>query len=213
MNFLAHIYLSGTSKEILVGNFIGDYVKGNKYNNYPEKIKEGILLHRHIDHFTDKNEIVRKSKSHFHNIYGKYSGIIIDILYDHFLAKNWINYCDIALDKFISNLFTVLNDFANVFPQSVKNFFPSFVRNNWLKSYLKLEGIENVLEGMSRRTSLPQHTLSAMTMFRARYYEIETEFNAYFPEIIEFVEASHNIDLHEHKLNKYIPAANPSIVL
>jgi acyl carrier protein phosphodiesterase len=198
MNFLAHIYLSGSSDEIIVGNFIGDYVKGRKYNDYPDKIKEGILLHRHIDHFTDKNPIVRKTKGHFQENYGKYAGVVVDILYDHFLANNWRLYCNISLDKFIGDIFETLESFFDVFPQKVKSFFPSFVNNNWLGKNITLNGIEGVLRGMSRRTSLPNETGNAMKTITGNYKEMEKEFNCYFPELIDFVETTHNISLNSN---------------
>lgn len=205
MNFLAHIYLSGTSDEILVGNFIGDYVKGNKFRNYPDKIKQGILLHRQIDHFTDTNSIVRKTKGHFQRFYGKYAGIVVDILYDHFLANNWKKYSEMSLDTFISELFQTLSGFFTVFPASVKSFFPSFVKNNWLGKYITLDGIEGVLNGMSRKTSLPNETKSAMNAVIANYDEIEDEFNSYFPEIIDFVENAYKINISGHLNQQLFP--------
>ena len=88
MNYLAHIYLSNEEEEITLGNFIADGVKGKKYVQFPLGIQQGILLHRAIDSFTDAHPIVRKSTKRLHKKYGHYSGVIVDILYDHFLAKN-----------------------------------------------------------------------------------------------------------------------------
>lgn len=88
MNFLAHIYLSGNNDLIKIGNFMADGIRGNDYNQFPNEIKKGILLHRQIDTFTDSHAIYRKSKHRLHEKYGHYSGVIMDILYDHFLAKN-----------------------------------------------------------------------------------------------------------------------------
>ena len=86
MNFLAHIYLSGNNKEITIGNFIADGIRGKDYKKYPEAIQTGILLHRQIDTFTDAHKTVRQSTKRLHENYGHYSGVIVDILYDHFLA-------------------------------------------------------------------------------------------------------------------------------
>ena len=98
MNFLAHIYLSGTDEKILVGNFMGDYVKGRDYLKYPEDIRKGLLLHRQIDFYTDNHPIVKNSKKRIESVYRKYSGIIIDIFYDYFLATNWPDYSITPLD-------------------------------------------------------------------------------------------------------------------
>jgi len=92
MNYLAHLYLSGPSEEIKVGNFIGDYVKGNNYNRYSQKIQKGILMHRQIDSFMDNHPITRQSASIFKTRYKRYSSVVIDIIYDHFLATSWNNY-------------------------------------------------------------------------------------------------------------------------
>ena len=92
MNFRAHIYLSGENEPLKIGNFIADSIRGNSYLDYPEDLKNGILLHRYIDTFTDAHPIYRKSKHRLHEKYGHYSGVIMDIVYDHFLAKNWNKY-------------------------------------------------------------------------------------------------------------------------
>ena len=104
MNYLAHIYLSNEEEEITLGNFIADGIKGKKYIQFPLGIQQGILLHRAIDSFTDAHPIVRKSTRRLHKKYGHYSGVIVDILYDHFLAKNWMKYHSIPLHKYIENL-------------------------------------------------------------------------------------------------------------
>ncbi len=98
MNFLAHIYLSGNDTDLIIGNFIADGIKGKKYKKFSPGIQKGILLHREIDTFTDAHPIVRQSTKRLHKNYGHYSGIIVDILYDHFLAKNWSRYSDVPLE-------------------------------------------------------------------------------------------------------------------
>ncbi|MGB3774600.1 MAG: DUF479 domain-containing protein, partial [Leeuwenhoekiella sp.] len=95
MNFLAHIYLSQYDEQVTIGNFIADGIKGSKYKQFPIPIQKGILLHRSIDAYTDAHHLVRKSTKRLHPHYHHYSGIIVDIFYDHFLAKNWSSYSDI----------------------------------------------------------------------------------------------------------------------
>ena len=94
MNFLAHIYLSGNNDLVTIGNFIADGIRGKKYLEFPIDIQTGILLHRQIDTFTDAHKTVRESTKRLHKNYSHYSGVIVDILYDHFLAKNWASYSD-----------------------------------------------------------------------------------------------------------------------
>ena len=197
MNFLAHTYLSGSSDEILVGNFIGDYVKGRYFSNYPEEIRQGIIMHRNIDNYTDTHPIVKQTKLHFSEKYGKYAGIVVDIIYDHYLAKFWHLYSDIQLDEFIFNLHKKLSSFYPIFPPKVKEFFPKFIKNNWIKAYTSLEGLERVLIGMSRTTSLPNETNFAMQSLILNYDIIGEEFNAYFPQLVNFIAKNFNVKFEE----------------
>ena len=107
MNFLAHIYLSGTDEGVKIGNFMADSIRGRQYESYPKAIMKGILLHRAIDSFTDNHPIYRKSKHRLHEKYGHYSGVIMDIVYDHFLAKNWASYSDELLENYAQNFYTL----------------------------------------------------------------------------------------------------------
>ena len=152
MNFLAHLYLSKNNKNILIGNFIADAVKGNKYNNYPPEIKAGILLHREIDTYTDSHPIVRKSKRRLNKRYNHYNGVIIDILYDHFLAKNWHNYSDTPLDIYTDNVYQYLDENKDSLPEKIQYILPFMIQHNWLLNYATISGIGKILEGMNRRT-------------------------------------------------------------
>ena len=110
MNFLAHIYLSKDDPMITIGNFMADGIKGKKYLKYNEEIQKGILIHRWIDTYTDSHPIVKQSTKRLHKKYSHYSGVIVDILYDHFLAKNWKNYHQEPLEKYIANFYQLLID-------------------------------------------------------------------------------------------------------
>lgn len=187
MNFLAHIYLSGNNEKILVGNFMGDYVKGNKYRNYPEEIQKGLLLHRSIDYFTDTHPVTRESKNHLYSHYHKYAGIVIDIFYDYLLTRNWERYSDIPLPEYVDYIFDVLRRHYEIFPQRIRNWFPNFIRNNWLIAYSTIEGMENVLHRMSSRTSLPDFTNFAIDSLRRYEDQYLDEFNRFFPDIKKYV--------------------------
>ena len=89
MNYLAHIYLSGDDDEdLMIGNYIGDCVKGRRISDYPFRIQCGLLLHREIDSFTDTHPVYLQSKRRFMPVAGHYAGVVCDVVYDHFLAKN-----------------------------------------------------------------------------------------------------------------------------
>jgi acyl carrier protein phosphodiesterase len=202
MNYLAHIYLSGDDEEIIIGNFIGDFVKGHQFNQYTQMIRKGIILHRYIDSFTDTHAIVRRSKARLNEEYHKYSGIIIDILYDHFLVKNWSNYSNAPLDEFIKKFFALANRYFDLLPESVKFFLPSFIKNNWIKMYDTVEGIQEVLLRMSSRTSLPDNAELGVVVLRRDYDLFEAEFQAYFPALIGYVSKTFGIALEGPELPK-----------
>ena len=188
MNYLAHIYLSGENDQVKVGNFIGDWVKGNDHKNYPVDIQRGILMHRNIDSFTYNHPIVRKSKMRLNEKYHKYSGIIIDIYYDHFLACNWNLFSEIELTDFTRNLNTCLVSHMSYLPTEIQEFIPGFMKRGWIESYATLEGIEKVLVGISKHTSLPDKTIDAIDILKKQYEVFKTEFFDYFPELVAHIE-------------------------
>jgi len=188
MNYLAHIYLSRDHELISIGNFMADSIKGNKYKNYPTDLQKGILLHRQIDSFTDAHEIVRKSKRRLNDRYGLYRGVVIDIFYDHFLAKNWKNYSDIPLDIYTQNFYEDLTRHFEVLPEKVKYMSKYLIRDNWLLSYAKLEGIQKVLEGMNRRTKDLGKMDLAINDLEEHYVDFEKDFQEFFDELMLFTD-------------------------
>ena len=152
MNYLAHIFLSGTNPDVMIGNFMADSIKGSKYNSYPVEIQKGILLHRQIDTATDAHPAFRESTKRLHKNYGHYSGIIVDIFYDHFLAKNWSDYSDIPLADYIQTFYKLLRDNFELLPHNIQKMTPVMIEGNWLLIYAELEGVDRVLAGMNRRT-------------------------------------------------------------
>ena len=186
MNFLAHIYLSGDNDLIRIGNFMADSIKGRKFQNYPSEMQVGILLHREIDTFTDVHPTVRNSTKRLHKKYGHYSGVIVDILYDHFLAKNWNDYSNVPLDEFVEEFYDSLKDNYDLLTKRVKNLMPYMIEANWLVSYAEIDGIKKVLQGMNRRTGLKSGMDMAVEDLRKFYIEFEDDFNQFFPDLIEF---------------------------
>jgi len=195
MNFLAHIYLSGKEEQIKIGNFMGDYIKGKAFHIYPDKIKEGILLHRYIDSFTDSNKNTIEAKQLFTPKYRKYSGIIIDIIYDHFLAGNWEQFSSIHLKDYIEDFHQLLYKYQEMMPSDVQEMFPRLIRNQRLHSYRKVEGIKDVFSTMAKYTSLPEHSEFAIITLQENYGYLKNLFFKFFKEIIYYIETVHNVDL------------------
>ncbi len=151
------------------------------------------MLHRDIDSFTDKHPVTRSSKKHVMERYGKYSGIVIDIFYDHFLSANWDRYSDLSLKAFARERYQMLDSGFSLFPQGVKSFFPYFVRSNWLETYTNPDGLAKVLGRMSQRTSLPDHSAYAVKQLRDNYNDLRSGFFGFFSEICEYVQNEYDI--------------------
>jgi len=176
MNYLAHIFLSGGQPDIMIGNFIADSIKGSKYSAYPTEIQKGILLHRQIDTTTDAHPAFRQSTKRLHKNYGHYSGIIVDIFYDHFLAKNWAEYSDIPLADYIQTFYELLRDNFEILPENIQKMAPIMMEGNWLLIYANLEGIDRVLAGMNRRTKNRSGMDKAGQELKEFYTLFETDF-------------------------------------
>jgi len=186
MNFLAHIYLSNENTNIKIGNFIADSIRGNKYKHLPEEIQKGIKLHREIDSFTDSNQIVRRSKRRLHERYNHYDGVIIDILYDHYLAKNWKDYSKIPLKEYTEGFYKILKENYEILPDKTKQLMPYMIQDNWLYNYRSLEGIERVLQGMNKRTKNKSQMHLAIEDLKLHYDDFEKDFTQFFKELIHF---------------------------
>ena len=186
MNFLAHIFLSGENELITLGNFSGDGVRGNAYKKFPLEVQVGILLHREIDTFTDAHPTVRKSTKRLHRYYSHYSSVIVDIFYDHFLAKNWETYATVPLEHYVADFYGSLSNHLNILPERIKRLTPIMIEQNWLLSYAEINGIQSVLNGMNRRTKGKSNMHLATEQLVLFYDHFEKEFTSFFAELIKF---------------------------
>lgn len=193
MNFLAHLYLSGSDIDIRLGNFIGDYVKGRGMQKYPDGIRKGITLHRAIDSFTDKHHSTHSCIELLRPGYGKYAGVVVDVLFDHVLAKEWDKYSESDLKWFTRRFYFQMVKRYPYLPDRVKQFLPFMIQSNRLYSYRTQEGIKKAIEIMSSVTSLPDNSEYAIENLNANYSLISSHFNTLFPEMIDFVKLEFGI--------------------
>ncbi|MFS4418633.1 ACP phosphodiesterase [Maribacter sp. 2307ULW6-5] len=186
MNFLAHIYLSFGDGPTSVGNFIADNIRGRKYLHLPPDLQKGILLHRAIDTFTDGHPVPKRSSKRLHANYGHYSRVIVDLYYDHFLAKNWTSYSAEPLESFVANFYALLEEHHALLPERVQYMLPIMKAENWLYNYGNLNGMAQVLRGMNRRTGGRSKMDLAIRDLREHYTDFETDFTDFFQELVIF---------------------------
>lgn len=187
MNFLAHAYLSGGHTKILLGNFVGDFIKGRQaLADLEGPIAAGVELHRAIDEFTDNHDVVHQSKNRLRPKYRHYSGVIVDVFYDHFLAANWTKFHHQSLADFASETYSTLQRFSEGLPSDFQVMLPYMVQGNWLVSYAEISGIHRALSGMASRTPYVSKMEEASLDLKAYYTEFRNDFEKFFPVLKEF---------------------------
>jgi acyl carrier protein phosphodiesterase len=184
MNFLAHAFLSDNREKIMIGNFIADFVKGKSaLAAFDDGIKDGIELHRSIDYFTDSHPVVSQSKARLKPKYRHYAGVIVDVLYDHFLAVEWQRFSNMPLTEFASQTYALMLRHKHIFPDRLSQMLPYMIKGNWLVNYGTIAGIERTLTGMSSRTPYESKMEEAIVDLRDHYEAFKSEFNLFFPEL------------------------------
>lgn len=189
MNFLAHIYLSGTNKRVQIGNFMGDGIRGKEYLHYHKDIQLGVLLHRSIDSFTDFHPIFRQSKHRLVAKYNHLSGIITDMFYDHFLAKEWEMYHHQPLQIFVKDFYHALEEHQSELNIKTLGMMPYLLKQNWLERYANISDLQQILQQMDRRFSFPAKMHESVEELYQNYDEFNHEFRMFFKDLMKHAEA------------------------
>ena len=190
MNFLAHAYLSFGQEEILVGNFIADFVRGKELENYPKKVQLGIRLHRAIDTHTDSHPLVKQVQSFLIPRFGHYSRVISDVFFDYFLAKNWKNYSNTDLEEFSLDTYRTLSTYPCELPEAFCRMFHWMQAQNWLYAYREAAGIQAALDGLSRRARFDSKMNESTQVLWEKEEEIEALFFVFFQDLETFAQAT-----------------------
>ena len=182
MNYLAHFFLAGSNQEMIVGSLLGDFIKGNPERYYNRAIARGIRLHRKLDSFTDQHAKTKASRLLISSDRRRYAGIIIDVCYDHFLARHWSMYSDEILTDFIQRIYMLIRHKKEMLPDRLKNIFPRMVKEDWLHHYRQLEGVAVTLERISKRVSRENTLSKAIEDIHNNYQQLMDNFFVFFPE-------------------------------
>ncbi|MBP1676173.1 MAG: hypothetical protein H6Q20_732 [Bacteroidetes bacterium] len=190
LNYLAHIFLSGNHPQIRVGNFIGDFVKGNRYELYPPKIREGILLHRRIDSFTDAHPVVRETTVFLRPQFGRYAAIVTDMYFDYFLAKNFRDYSNTSLTFFAYGFYCAALINYKYLPARVRGFIFHFITTNRLGKYATADGLYDSLRIMSVYKIPALNPKQIIDFLAENHDELEAKFRLFFPDLQRMVNDS-----------------------
>ncbi len=185
MNHLAHCFLSFGDDEWLLGNFIGDYVKGNDWENYPDRVQKGILLHRTIDFFTDTHPVMRQSIARVRPFAGKFAGPVTDILYDHLLVRAWEQFSPETLPVFAPKTYLQLEKVRPGMPEILAERLPKMISGDFLQGYQHREGLEFVFSRFAKRLPLPVDYAGLLRYFFEEIAVFDGDFQLFFPELLE----------------------------
>lgn len=167
---------------------MADSIKGKDYKKYEGNLRKGILLHRKIDSYTDAHPLVQQSAHRLFDHYRHYNGVIVDVFYDHFLAKNWRYYSSTHLAEYVQDFYALLEENLDRVPENIRYMYPHMSRENWLYNYRKIDGIAQILYQMNNRIKGDFEIHHSVENLRLHYAEYEAEFTKFFPQIQEYVE-------------------------
>jgi acyl carrier protein phosphodiesterase len=186
VNFLAHMALSCADDDLLLGGLLGDFVKGTPEGRFSPGVSEGIRLHRAIDRFADGHALARASRRRISPARRRFAGVIVDVCYDHFLARHWSRFSPEELGAFVRRVYGILSARQSILPERLTRILPRMISEDWLTAYTRLDQVGLVLDRISARLSRGACFLRAVTEIEAHYAELETDFLAFFPELIAF---------------------------
>ena len=190
MNYLAHIYLASHSDDAMVGALLGDFVKPHAGLAFTPEMAAEIVTHRKIDSFTDSHPVVLDAKALFQGPHRRYAGILLDVFYDHLLARHWARYADVDLHAFIARFYAALSRHADVLPPNLARLAPYMIEQDWLGSYVDYKGVDIAVRRISTRLSRNGDLMrDALVDLEANYDVLEQGFQVFFPDLIAFVNA------------------------
>lgn len=192
MNYLAHFYLSFGQKPLIVGNLLGDFVRGRldhpRNAHYTTPVKQGILLHRHIDSFTDTHPVGLACRQALPPIFGKYRGVVMDMYFDYFLAKHFQDYHAQPLPDFVAEVYQTLETNRSILPADAGSLVDSMIKYDWLYHYQFVEGMNRSFRGMSHRFAFLKGIENAGEELSQRESLYESYFRSFFPDLVSSCE-------------------------
>jgi acyl carrier protein phosphodiesterase len=183
MNFLAHSLLGFDDTALIAGQFCGDFVRGRDLSQFPEPVARGIRLHRHLDVYTDSFPVLLSAREEMKSVPRRFIGIIVDVLFDHYLAVHWQKYSDVTLAEHAGNIQGALREHENIFPESLKKFMVALEEHSILENNVHLASIEYTLSRLSLRSSKFAALAVSQEQLAPWRDLLEAPFEAFYPSL------------------------------
>ncbi len=187
MNYLAHLFLADGTPASLVGGLLGDFAKGLDVSSLPAGVHAGLLQHRRIDVFTDAHPLVRQSRARISKPFARFSGILVDVFYDHFLASGWERHAREPLPAFAARVYAALREHEHLLPKRLSRVLPRMAQEDWLSGYAEIENVGHALAGLERRFKRPTGISNALEELMRNYSGLQSDFTEFFPALCNFV--------------------------
>jgi acyl carrier protein phosphodiesterase len=185
MNFLFHMLLSGADEQLLVGNFMGDFVKGPLLERFEPRIRQGVILHRQIDSYAERHPLYRHSRQRLAAEYGRYRGVMVDIFFDYYLANDWDAWCDESFSDYLTRTHAVVERHHPALPEALQRVAP-IIFEELLPSYATVAGIGSALSRLSRRLTRANPLHGGERELIRLHDELRYDFRAFAPEAFRF---------------------------
>lgn len=198
LNYLAHLYFSQANTPSRVGNLLGDFARGVDTDALPDEIIQGLRNHRTIDHYTDSHPEVRRLKTLFSRQRRRYSGIVLDVVFDHFLIRHWHDFSDHSLDQFLESAYSDLEQGYPLMPAHMQRVVKRMIAGDWIRRYSNLKQVGFALDRIAERIRFQNHFGGAIIEVEQHYEALEGGFLKFFPELIDFT--SQNSPEVQHSL-------------
>ncbi|ANY88069.1 Acyl carrier protein phosphodiesterase [Pseudomonas putida] len=189
MNYLAHLHLGGREPQQLLGSLYGDFVKGSLQGRFPPALEASIRLHRHIDSYTDSHPLVLAALARFPRERRRFAGIVLDVFFDHCLARHWGDYAEQPLSAFTGDFYRVLLA-EPALPGRLAHIAPFMAADDWLGAYGDFDTLGQVFRGIARRLSRPEGMDGVMGELEALYEPLLADFREFYPQLQAFALAS-----------------------
>ncbi len=183
MNWLAHVLLSEPTPGFRIGNLLPDLLGATELAALPSGFQRGITCHRDIDAFTDKHSVFRRSVSRVSAKHRRFTPILIDVFYDHFLSVTWKQHCPEPLDEFLTEVYSSFDTLRDHLSPTVLGHLHRMREENWLGSYQDIAGIRLTLERISRRFRRRVELGEAVVELERNYTALNADFREFFPEL------------------------------
>lgn len=187
MNYLAHALLARHSDDAILGAILGDFVFGqSNLPEWPPAIRAEIIRHRRIDQYTDAHPAVVTARGLFDDAgLRRYAGIVLDVYFDHCLARGWARWNDTPLQDFTTRIYRVLHEHRNELPTRLHAIAPRMAAHDWLGSYAQRGNVDHAVRGIATRLSRNGDKLVAcLDVLRVKEAEIDIAFEAFFPDLV-----------------------------